>query len=161
MKKTEPRIPPAALPRRHGRRHCYRGGLRLEDRIADESADQTEKRIDDEVEYERNADEPPIAHQSLYHLHCFRWDLIPVGPLKRLAELYTRGSVKYTAWNWAKGIKMSRCYASAFRHLMQWVMGDKDEDHLAAVVFNVFCIMHYEDTGRTDLDDMGIYREAA
>ena len=90
-----------------------------------------------------------------------RWDLIPVGPLKRLAELYTRGSVKYTAWNWAKGIKMSRCYASAFRHLMQWVMGDKDEDHLAAVVFNVFCIMHYEDTGRTDLDDMGIYREAA
>ncbi len=90
-----------------------------------------------------------------------RWDLIPPLALKRVADLYARGAVKYDEWNWAKGIKMSRCYASAFRHLMQWVFGDKDEDHLAAVVFNIFCIMHYEETGRTDVDDMQHYRRVA
>lgn len=75
-----------------------------------------------------------------------RYDLIPGLPLKRLAELYARGAKKYGDWNWTKGIPSGRCYSSAFRHLMQYNLGDKDEDHLAAVVFNVFCIMYFEDT---------------
>ena len=32
-------------------------------------------------------------------------------------------------------------------------MGDETEDHLAAVLFNAAAIMHFQDTGRTDLDD--------
>ncbi len=83
-----------------------------------------------------------------------RYDLIPVLPLRRLAFLYARGAAKYSDDNWQKGMPFKRLYGSTFRHLMQWVAGDKDEDHLAAVVFNVFCIMHFEDTGRKELDNI-------
>lgn len=73
-----------------------------------------------------------------------RFDLIPVGPLTRLAELYARGAEKYGDHNWQKGMPYRRVYASLFRHLMQWATGDRSEDHLAAVVFNAFALMFYE-----------------
>jgi len=82
-----------------------------------------------------------------------RFDLIPPGPLERLALLYGRGAEKYDEHNWTKGIPVSRCIASLMRHVFQFIKGDKDEDHGAAILFNVMCIMHYEDIGRTDLDD--------
>jgi len=73
-----------------------------------------------------------------------RYDLLPVLCLKRVAQLYQRGAEKYSSRNWQKGIPISRFYASGFRHLMQWAEGDRTEDHLAAVVFNVFGIMWTE-----------------
>lgn len=82
-----------------------------------------------------------------------RWDLIPPTALRRLAMLYARGAEKYNEHNWTKGIPVSRCIASLMRHVFQFTMGDKDEDHGAAIIFNVMCIMHYEEIGRTDLDD--------
>ncbi len=33
-------------------------------------------------------------------------------------------------------------------------MGDDEEDHLAAVVFNALAIMHFQEIGRPELDDM-------
>lgn len=82
-----------------------------------------------------------------------RYDLIPTGPLKRLADLYARGAEKYDDDNWKKGQPYSRAYASLFRHLMQWRNGDTDEDHLAAVACNAFTIMYYEDN-KPELDDL-------
>jgi len=82
-----------------------------------------------------------------------RYDLIPPTALRRLAMLYARGAEKYDEHNWTKGIPMSRCIASMMRHAFQLVVGDKDEDHAAAIIFNVMCIMHFEETGRSDLDD--------
>lgn len=82
-----------------------------------------------------------------------RYDLIPTGPLKRLADLYARGAEKYDDDNWKKGQPYSRAYASLFRHLMQWRNGDTDEDHLAAVAWNAFTIMYYEDN-KPELDDL-------
>jgi hypothetical protein len=52
-----------------------------------------------------------------------------------------RGAEKYGERNWEQGIPVSRFYASALRHLMQWREGDSQEDHLAAVLFNVGGIM--------------------
>lgn len=70
-----------------------------------------------------------------------RWDLVADGPmLKRWAELMTRGAVKYDARNWMKATgqeELDRFRESAFRHFMQWYLGDSDEDHAAAVMFNV------------------------
>ena len=83
-----------------------------------------------------------------------RYDLIPPLALKRIAELYARGAVKYNEHNWSLGISQQRMFSSAFRHLMQFALGEKDEDHLAAVCFNVMGIMHFQETGRKDLDDM-------
>ena len=83
-----------------------------------------------------------------------RYDLIPPTALRRIAMHYGEGAVKYDEWNWSKGMQYSRFYASMFRHLQDFAMGKTDEDHLAAVVFNALSIMHFQDVGRENLDDM-------
>lgn len=74
-----------------------------------------------------------------------RFDLIPTEGLRRLADLYARGAEKYGDDNWKKGQPYSRAYASLFRHLIQWREGDRTEDHIAAVVFNAFALIYYEE----------------
>lgn len=79
-----------------------------------------------------------------------RYDLIvPVGSkhsmLKRWAELLERGMAKYGYRNWEKADseeEMIRFKASAFRHFMQWFEGEEDEDHAAAVFFNIQAYEH-------------------
>jgi hypothetical protein len=76
-----------------------------------------------------------------------RFDLIkPKGVpykfqmLTRLAELMARGAEKYAARNWEKANSQSeldRYYSSADRHFQQWITGETDEDHAAAVMFNI------------------------
>lgn len=72
-----------------------------------------------------------------------RYELIPLPMLKRVAELYARGAAKYGDSNWQLAdpfdrTQMDRFKSSAFRHLMQWMDHESDEDHMAAVVFNLF-----------------------
>lgn len=83
-----------------------------------------------------------------------RYDLIPPGPLKRHAELMARGAIKYGDSNWTKGMPVSRILASAQRHLEQYRAGDRTEDHLAAVAFNVYAGMFFEDTEWDDTGDL-------
>jgi hypothetical protein len=68
------------------------------------------------------------------------------GPmLTRWAEHLTKGAVKYPdnadgSANWTKASGDSeylRFKQSAFRHFMQWFYGEVDEDHAAAVLFNI------------------------
>lgn len=83
-----------------------------------------------------------------------RFDLlIPAGVpfeaqfLTRCADLMARGAVKYEDRNWEQADsakELARFKSSAFRHLMQWMCGNTDEDHAAAVMFN---LMAYETTG--------------
>lgn len=74
-----------------------------------------------------------------------RWDLIPVEALKRVALHYTNGAKKYGDNNWKKGIPTERFIESAMRHFMQYRLGEKDEDHLSAVVFNILGIIYNEE----------------
>ena len=74
-----------------------------------------------------------------------RYDLVPVAALKRVAELYSRGAIKYGENNYQKGIPFERVYASLFRHLIQFREGDESEDHLATVAWNAFALMYYQD----------------
>jgi hypothetical protein len=70
-----------------------------------------------------------------------RWDLVADGPmLRRWADLMTRGAVKYDARNWMRANgeeEYARFRESAFRHFIQWYMGETDEDHGAATMFNI------------------------
>jgi hypothetical protein len=70
-----------------------------------------------------------------------RYDLVFDGPLlARCAEHLRKGAEKYTARNWMKASgreEMLRFRESAARHFAQWMAGDTDEDHAAAVVFNL------------------------
>lgn len=74
-----------------------------------------------------------------------RPDLISPFFLERLGHHLRKGAIKYSAWNWAKGIPNSRCYESAMRHLMQFAQGDIDEDHLSAAAFNIMVIIHNQE----------------
>src|SRR5665213_2537217 len=69
------------------------------------------------------------------------WGLIVDGPMiKRWAVHLTKGAVKYSSRNWMKAEgepEYDRFRASAFRHFMQWYLGETDEDHAAAVIFNI------------------------
>ena len=67
--------------------------------------------------------------------------LVADGPMfTRWAEHLTKGAVKYVKRNWMKGEgaeEYERFRESAFRHFMQWYYGIGDEDHAAAVFFNI------------------------
>lgn len=67
--------------------------------------------------------------------------LIADGPmLKRWAEHLTKGAGKYAKRNWMfanSNAEYERFKESAFRHFMQWFLGEGDEDHASAVFFNL------------------------
>ena len=61
----------------------------------------------------------------------------------RFAKHLTAGAQKYSKRNWEKANseeELNRYYVSAFRHFMQWFHGENDEDHAAAVWFNMMCV---------------------
>lgn len=68
------------------------------------------------------------------------------GPMvERWATHLTKGATKYPDiapgvpnWTLAEGHEeLQRFKKSALRHFMQWYRGDHDEDHAAAVFFNI------------------------
>ncbi|QIG58780.1 hypothetical protein SEA_DATBOI_116 [Gordonia phage DatBoi] len=82
-----------------------------------------------------------------------RVDLIPVGPLLKVAEHYGRGAEKYAERNWEAGYDWSLSYQSMMRHALQfWAGEDNDEEigtpHLAAVIFHAFALLEFMETHR-------------
>ena len=73
-----------------------------------------------------------------------RFDLVPTGPLMRLAKVYERGAANHGQRNWEKGFNMSRAIDSALRHILQYKDGMRDEDHLSQAAWNLFALMHFE-----------------
>lgn len=95
-----------------------------------------------------------------------RFDLIPPIPLKRLAAIYEKGAAARGDRNWEKGLPMHSYLDSAFRHLVQYIQGMNDEDHLAQSAWNLFGAMHTEqmiEWGKLpkELDDMPDHTEPA
>jgi len=86
-----------------------------------------------------------------------RPDLISPFALTRLSKWYELGSLKYEDRNWEKGMNFSRYTASIFRHLIAWMKGDKSECHLSAIAWNAFAIMHHQELGEIEWDDMPHY----
>jgi hypothetical protein len=71
-------------------------------------------------------------------------ELLPLDLLMRVSEWYTIGGKKYGNHNWRKGQNVSACVGSLLRHLTKYCLGQKDEDHLSAIVFNALSIMNVE-----------------
>lgn len=79
-----------------------------------------------------------------------RFDLLmPLGVpyseqfLTRIAAHMAKGAVKYEPRNWEiadNQDEIDRAKESAFRHFMQWMAGERDEDHAAAVFFNLLVV---------------------
>ena len=94
------------------------------------------------------------------------YELVPPGPLKRLAVHYARGAVKYLPRNWEKGIETGRTFRSLLRHAFTYLAGDRSEDHLAAIAWNAFALMDHEDRLKAgalprELDTLPLLRDVA
>lgn len=72
--------------------------------------------------------------------------LLRDGPMyERDADHLTKGARKYGRSNWmlaSSQEEYERFKRSAARHFEQWLRGDRDEDHAAAVRFNVNAAEH-------------------
>lgn len=68
---------------------------------------------------------------------------------KRYAQYMTSKKSKYGSGNFKKGIPIESYEQSLVRHLQKYLVNkyedgnlEKEEDHLSAMVFNIFGIMH-------------------
>ncbi len=74
-----------------------------------------------------------------------RCDLLPPRALLRLSKHFEAGAVKYGDRNWEKGMPVDVFIDSGLRHLFQYMMGERDEDHLCAASWNLVCAMEMEE----------------
>lgn len=82
-----------------------------------------------------------------------RFDLLPMCVLLRLARHYENGCRKYGDRNWEKGIPCHSFADSALRHLVKYMDGQRDEDHLIAAIWNL-CGLAWNEEKRPDLMDI-------
>ena len=66
-----------------------------------------------------------------------RCDLLPACVLLRLAKHYERGAERYGDYNWKQGIPCHSFVDSALRHMLKYMDGWTDEDHLIAAIWNL------------------------
>lgn len=73
---------------------------------------------------------------------------------KRYAEYMTSKKSRYGSGNFKKGIPIESYEQSLVRHLQKYLANkyeggntEKDDDHISAMVFNLFGIMHEEGRG--------------
>lgn len=86
-----------------------------------------------------------------------RFDLVPVGPLTTVAELYGKGAEKYADHNWRKGYEWSKSYAALMRHATQFWNGENNDaetglPHMASVAFHAMALIEFMES-HPDFDD--------
>lgn len=82
-----------------------------------------------------------------------RCDLLPACVLLRLAKHYENGARKYGEYNWQKGIPCHSFADSALRHMLKYMDGWTDEDHLIAAIWNL-CGLAWTEEKMPDLMDI-------
>ena len=83
-----------------------------------------------------------------------RYDLTTPYLAVRLAMINEQGAKDYGERNWEKGMPFSRLLDSAMRHLNKFQRGKIDEDHLGKAIWNLACIIHFQEVQRKDLNDL-------
>lgn len=89
-----------------------------------------------------------------------RYDLLPPVAIKRLAQHFENGAVKYGDKNWELGQPLSGYLDSGLRHGFNLLELKVDEDHASAAIWNFvafLCTAEWIIDGRLprDLDDIG------
>lgn len=82
-----------------------------------------------------------------------RCDLLPMCVILRLARHYEAGCQKYGDRNWEKGIPCHSFADSAIRHILKYMDGQKDEDHLIAAIWNL-CGLAWTEEKHPELMDI-------
>ena len=82
-----------------------------------------------------------------------RFDLIPPLALRRLADVYGEGAVKYGESEYlSRVLKASNVINHMVNHLLLFMVGDKKEDHAAKVAWGAFTLMVLEELKPNMLD---------
>jgi hypothetical protein len=86
-----------------------------------------------------------------------RLDLLDRELLEEMGHVLAFGAEKYSAWNWQKGIPISRLVAAALRHLVAYSAGEtydaeSDRNHLGHIGCCLMFAMWME-RHRPELDD--------
>jgi hypothetical protein len=71
----------------------------------------------------------------------------------RFGYLLREGANKYGKNNWQKGQPTETALESLHRHLAKYEIGDRNEDHLSAIIFNVQLIMQNEEKEGIKIDE--------
>lgn len=82
-----------------------------------------------------------------------RFDLLPMCVLMRLAKHYEAGAKKYAERNWEQGVPAHSFADSAMRHLVKYMDGQTDEDHLIAAIWNL-CGLAWTEEKRPEMMDI-------
>ena len=85
-----------------------------------------------------------------------RYDLISPHATKREAIRMAEGAATHGERNWETGVPISVCLNHLERHLIQYKMGDRSTDHLAAIRCNAGFLIHFEEQTTTEIDNDGI-----
>jgi hypothetical protein len=64
---------------------------------------------------------------------------------ERITKILTMGEKKYARLNWRNCEDPQTYKESAMRHLMQYLSGQTDEDHLSAATVNLMILMDLEE----------------
>jgi hypothetical protein len=86
------------------------------------------------------------------------WHLLMWKAVAGVVEVLKYGSTKYAPRNWEQGIRFSRLFASALRHMLQWWDGeDIDSEsglhHLKHAATNLLMIVEFIERNKTEFDD--------
>lgn len=82
-----------------------------------------------------------------------RMDLLPMCALIRISKHMEDALTHYPERNWEKGLPMHSMLDSALRHLMKYMDGQKDEDHLCSAATNLLMALWTEEK-RPDMQDI-------
>jgi len=74
-----------------------------------------------------------------------RMDLLPCRALIAISKRLEEGAKKYSARDWDKGIPQSMLLDSAMRHLLQFMKGENNENHLVACATNILQLIEQEE----------------
>lgn len=88
-----------------------------------------------------------------------RMELIPPEWEYALADVLTKGSLKYEERNWERGMAWSKPVGCARRHLSKFMMGERYDwetgcHHLAMAAWNLLALMSYDLRGISDIRDL-------
>lgn len=110
-----------------------------------------------------------LLHRDVLYLESAFDGMLGMWGYTGLLEWLRQGSLKYSRFNWALGMNLSRVFDSLGRHLCAVERGDIDEDHGSACMCNMMFLIHYikeMDAGRldpkwNDLFDFNLYNKEA
>lgn len=89
------------------------------------------------------------------------FSLVPIHLLAGAARVFMGGLLKYSAFNWARGMAWSVCYDCYMRHWIQWWWfgedfdSDSGEHHLDHCLANLLFLRHYVDSYKEGDDRPG------